>query len=128
MTENQTNLDDVTRKTAKQIAQASDDLSTKLWFLDLKFETFATPSLIGFAFLAWMLLCLLNFAGIAIYGLFNYPALQAIGGILVTAIGSLLSTILVRVFFESLLIAFRIAEHLKSIAASANSLSEKRTE
>ncbi len=56
MTEQKTKFDEVTRKRVQQVAQASQEVSTKLWFLDLKFETFATPSLVGFAFLAWMVI------------------------------------------------------------------------
>jgi len=122
-----TKFDEVTRKRVQQVAQASQEVSTKLWFLDLKFETFATPSLVGFAFLAWMTLCLFVLVCSAIYGLANDTALTAIGGILPLAILILLLTILVRVFFESLLIAFRISEHLKDIASAAKSLNEQRT-
>jgi len=110
----------------QKVAQASDDVSTKLWFLDLKFKTFATPSLVGFAFLAVMLIGMMALAATTFHALWNYPALQAIGGIVAAAILLLLAIILVRVFFESLLIAFRIAEHLKSIANSAQSLPRQR--
>lgn len=126
MTEQKTKFDEVTRKRVQQVAQASQEVSTKLWFLDLKFETFATPSLVGFAFLAWMAICVLVLVGTAVYGLFNYPAIQAVIGVVVTALVLLIYTILVRVFFESLLIAFRISEHLKDIASAAKSLNEQR--
>lgn len=126
MTEQKTKFDEATRKRVQQVAQASQEVSTKLWFLDLKFETFATPSLVGFAFLAWMAICVLVIAGTAVYALFNYTALQAVIGVIATALVLLIYTILVRVFFESLLLTFRIAEHLKDIASAAQNMSDSQ--
>lgn len=126
MTDPSTKFDVVTRKRVQQVAQASQEVSTKLWFLDLKFETFATPSLVGFAFLAWMILCLLILIGTGVYALFNLPLLQAVIGVLAMAFLLLIYTILVRVFFESLLIAFRISEHLKDIASAAQNITPPR--
>ena len=48
-------------------SQAADDVSKKLWFLDLKFEQFATPRLIGFVFVASLLMMALIGIGFVVY-------------------------------------------------------------
>ena len=118
------NLDRKARETVQAVAKTSEEVSQKLWFLDLKFETFATPKLLGFAFLAWMILALVALAATAVQAMLRYPALQAILGTVACAASLILATIIVRVFLESLLIAFRIAEHLKHLETIAKVGSE----
>ena len=115
------------RDTVESVTKTSDEVSKKFWFLDLKFETFFTPKLVGFAFFAWMLIALLALAGSSVWLLLTYPALQAALGIIGDALVLLVATILVRVYFETLLIFFRVAEHLrhlKTIAEAASRIKE----
>jgi len=90
----------------------ADQVSQNLWFLDLKFERFATPKLIGFVFAATLICLVLLAGGLAIYVLLNYPALQAVFILAVDVILLALLAISFRVFLEICLIGFRIAEHL----------------
>lgn len=91
---------------------AAEQVSQKLWFLDLKFERFATPKLIGFVFTAF-LVCLVLLAGaVAAYTLLNYPALQAAFIIALDLFLLALLAISVRVYLELCLLGFRMVEHL----------------
>ena len=120
-------LDRKARDTVDAVNKTSEKVSKKCWFLDLKFESFFTPKLIGFAFLAWMVIALLSLAGSAVWLLLTYPALQAALGIVGDALVLLIATILVRVFFENLLVFFKVAEHLrhlKTIAEAASRIKE----
>lgn len=92
--------------------ETADQVSQKLWFLDLKFDHFATPKLIGFIFAATLICLVLLAAGIVVYALLNYPALKAAFIVVVDVILLALLAISFRVFLEFCLIKFRIAEHL----------------
>jgi len=99
----------------QRATDTADQVSQKLWFLDLKFERFATPKLIGFVF-ASALICLVLTAGAAaIYALLNYPALQAAFIVVVDIILLSLLAIGFRVYLEVCLIAFRVTEHLSHL-------------
>lgn len=111
------------RDTVESVNKTSEQVSKKFWFLDLKFESFFTPKLVGFAFFAWMVVALLSLAGSGVWLLLTLPAIQAAFGIVCDALVLLVMTILVRVFFENLLVFFRVAEnlrHLKTIAEAAS--------
>ena len=114
------------RDTVDSVNKKSEEVSKKFWFLDLKFETFFTPKLVGFAFFAWMLIALLVLAASGVWLLLTYPALQAALGIIGNALVLLVATILVRVFFETLLIFFRVAEHLRHLKTIAEAASRFR--
>jgi hypothetical protein len=81
----------------------------------LKFEQFATPRLIGFVFLLWLVLAAIGFVVFSVYVFIVLPAIQAIISIVLQAIFLLISAVLVRVFLEAFLVIFRIAEHLSSL-------------
>ncbi|QDS88836.1 hypothetical protein EC9_30310 [Rosistilla ulvae] len=95
--------------------KASDNVSKKLWFLDLKFEQFATPRLIGFLFAASLLLLVLLGVGSIGYALLNYPVLQAAIISVVTIIYLFILAVGMRVFFEGCLLMFRMTEHLSNL-------------
>ena len=97
-----------TTKTAKQVSQ-------KLWFLDLKFEQFATPRLIGAVFLLWMLMCVVSFAGTMVYAVITMPIWLAAIVMTGNLLASLLSAICVRVILETFLVMFRMVEHLENL-------------
>jgi len=90
-------------------------VSSKLWFLDLRFEQFATPRLIGFVFVASLLLLGLIGVGAIGYGLWTLPALQALIVGIVVVIELVILAICLRVFLECCLIAFKIADHLSHL-------------
>lgn len=92
--------------------QAADDVSQKLWFLDLKFEQFATPRLIGFVFVASLLLMALVGVGVIGYAILNRPLIQAVFISIAMLIEIVVFAIAMRVFLECCLVVFRIAEHL----------------
>ena len=91
---------------------AAMQVSQRLWFLDLKFEQFATPRLIGVVFAAAIIVMAFFACGLAIYVLLNFPALQAIFILLFDFALLVLFAIGFRVFLECCLVGFRIAEHL----------------
>lgn len=97
-----------TTKTAKQVSQ-------KLWFLDLKFEQFATPRLIGVVFLLWMLLCAVACAGTLVYAVITMPIWLAAIVMTGNILASLLSAICIRVILETFLVMFRMVEHLENL-------------
>jgi hypothetical protein len=92
-----------------------ENVSNKLWFLDLRFEQFATPRLIGFVFVASLLLLGLIGVGAIGYGLWTLPALQALIVGIVVVIELVILAICLRVFLECCLIAFKIADHLSHL-------------
>lgn len=103
------------RKTPEALraaSQAADDVTQKLWFLDLKFEQFATPRLIGFVFVAWLLIFSLIGVGVVLYALFNLPIVQAVVVAVFSIIYLVVAAVGLRVFLECCLVVFRVAEHL----------------
>jgi GYF domain 2/Domain of unknown function (DUF4282) len=104
-----------TRKAPEAIraaTQAADEVSQKLWFLDLKFEEFATPRLIGFVFVAALSLLPLVASGVLGYAFLNLPVIKAVFVVIVDLIGLTILAIGLRVFLEFCFVGFRIAEHL----------------
>jgi len=95
--------------------ETAENVSRKLWFLDLRFEQFATPRLIGFVFVASLLLLGLVGVGAIGYGLWTLPALQALFVGIFVVIELVILAICLRVFLECCLIAFRIADHLSHL-------------
>lgn len=93
------------RETAEQVSQ-------KLWFLDLKFEQFATPRLIGFIFTTALIVLLLLAGASTVYVLWNFPVIQAVFILLFNFVFLALLAIGLRVFLEWYLVIFRMAEHL----------------
>ncbi len=110
--------------------RTAENVSNKLWFLDLKFEQFATPRLIGFVFFMWMILAALSVVGTVGYAFATMPVWLAALVIVADLVLSIISAILVRVSLEAFLVIFRIAEHLRhlkhlEIIAQAKSASSK---
>ena len=99
-------------KAIHKASERADDVSRRLWFLDLKFEQFATPRLIGFVFAMALLFLVLSAVGITIYALFNYPVLQAVIGCAIVYIELIFLAVCFRVFLEMMLVVFRISDHL----------------
>ena len=95
--------------------QAADDVSKKLWFLDLKFEQFATPRLIGFVFVASLLMLAVAGAGVIGYGFLNDPVIEAAFTSVVVLFTLVFLAVGMRVFLEGCLVVFRIAEHLSNL-------------
>lgn len=113
---------DRAHKVIEDVGRTTEAVTQKLWFLDLKFSEFATPRLIGFVFLLYLILCGLSFVAFVGYTLLTLPVLFAAAAIVADLILTLISAVLVRVFLEAFLVVFRIAEsltqlrYLKSIA------------
>ncbi|MEZ6126822.1 MAG: GYF domain-containing protein [Planctomycetaceae bacterium] len=95
--------------------ETAENVSRKLWFLDLRFEQFATPRLIGFVFVASLLLLAMIGIGAIGYALFTLPALQALIVGITVVIEIVILAICLRVFLECCLIAFKIADHLSHL-------------
>ena len=98
--------------TIKSIEQQAEKISKKLWFLDLKFTEFFTPRLIGVVYVLFMLLT----TGLTIWGCFyalwTLPVIKAAFAIVGLVIYLAISAVCFRVFLETFLVVFRIAEHL----------------
>lgn len=92
-----------------------ENVSNKLWFLDLRFEQFATPRLIGFVFVFGLLVLGLSVIGMAVYGILNHPILEVVGVLVTYIIFCTAMAVMLRVFLECCLIAFRIADHLSHL-------------
>jgi hypothetical protein len=114
------------RETVDAVNKHSEEVSKKLWFFDLKFESFFTPKLIGFAFLAWMTIAAISLAASAVWALLTIPALQAAAAIIGEALTLLVMTIMVRVLLENTLVFFRVAEHLQHLKTIADAASRFR--
>ena len=84
--------------------QAADDVSKKLWFLDLKFEQFATPRLIGFVFVASLLMLAVAGAGVIGYGFLNDPVIEAAFTSVVVLFILVFLAVGMRVFLEGCLV------------------------
>lgn len=95
--------------------QAAEDVSQKLWFLDLQFEQFATPRLIGFVFIGSLLLLVLLGVGAVAYAIWTLPVIQAVLVVIAVFIELVIFAICLRVFLECCLVGFRIAEHLSNL-------------
>lgn len=108
------------KETIKAATAAAEQVTQKLWFLDLKFEQFATPNLIGFVFAAGLILIFLSFVGVAVYGLLNYPILEVIVVLATYLLFCFLMAVALRVFLECCLIAFRVADHLSHLKHLSN--------
>jgi hypothetical protein len=92
--------------------EAASQVNQKLWFLDLKFQQFATPRLIGFLFAAALAGLIVSTIGVAVYTILNQPIFKA-GFILFGAVIILVfEAICLRVFLECCLLGFRAVEHL----------------
>jgi hypothetical protein len=94
------------------VTDTADQVSQKLWFLDLRFEQFATPKLIGFVFATSLAALILLTVGVAGYALLNFPVIQAVFIVLVDIVLFALLAVGFRVCLELFLVIFRIAEHL----------------
>ena len=97
-----------TTRTAKEV-------SKKLWFLDLSFEQFATPRLIGVVFLLWMILAALSVAGTLVYVVITMPVWLAALVLVGHIISAIISAVILRVTLEIFLIIFRLVEHLENL-------------
>lgn len=97
-----------TTRTAKEV-------SKKLWFLDLNFEQFATPRLIGVVFLLWMILAALSVVGTLVYVVITMPVWLAALVLVGHLISAIISAVILRVTLEIFLIIFRLVEHLENL-------------
>jgi len=95
--------------------EAAEKVSKKFWFLDLKFEQFATPKLVGFIFASSLLFLVFSGIGASVYLLLFTPILGAVFGILGIFIFVIFYAVMIRVMLELFLISFRIAEHLSHL-------------
>lgn len=100
-------------QTIQAATEAADQVSKKFWFLDLRFESFATPRLIGFVFAASLVALTLIFLGSVAYFVLNTPIIQAVFAIIANLVLCVLLGVLMRVWLELCLLGFRIAENLK---------------
>ena len=110
---------DRARQVIADMERKTEVVTQKLWFFDLKFSQFATPRLIGFVFLLYLLLACVGCVTFAGYAMLHMPLLHAVASIAAYIIAAIISAILVRVFLEAFLVVFRIAEslqYLKTIA------------
>ena len=96
----------------RTIEEQSEKISKKLWFLDLKFTQFFTPKLIGVVFVLFILATVIGAVWVGVYAVLTLPLLQAIFVFIVDAIVFVVLAICFRVFLETFLVLFRIAEHL----------------
>lgn len=100
------------RQTAGKVV---DDLTDRVGFLDLKFQQFATPHLIGVVFtLALIVLSLSFLAGVG-YALWYFPVIKAAFSILGALIVYGFLAVCLRVYLELCVVVFRIAEHLSHL-------------
>lgn len=95
--------------------QAADDVSQKLWFLDLKFEQFATPRLIGFVFMGSLFFLALLGVGAVAYSFWTLPVIKAAIVVVIVFIELVILAIMLRVVLECCLVGFRIADHLSNL-------------
>lgn len=100
-------------QTIQAAAEAADQVSKKFWFLDLRFESFATPRLIGFVFAASLVGLALIFLGSVAYFILNTPIIQAVFSTIASLIICFLVAVWIRVCLELCLLGFRVAENLK---------------
>lgn len=107
--------EDRARRALGEAARKAEAIDKKFWFLDLKFTQFATPRLIGFVFMLYLVLSVLSFAGSTFYFLMTLPILFAAAAIIADLIITLISAVMVRVFLEAFLVVFRIAESLTEL-------------
>jgi hypothetical protein len=94
--------------------EAVDGFADRVGFLDLKFERFATPHLIGLVFTLALVVLSLGFLSFVVYMLFVHEttAVKAVLGIVAAAILYGFLAVCLRVFLELSVVVFRIAEHL----------------
>ena len=102
----------VSLASVQTVTDTADEVSQKLWFLDLRFEQFATPKLIGFVFATSLAALVLLTVGAAGYAFLNFPVIKAVFIVLVDIVLFALLAVAFRVCLESFLVIFRIAEHL----------------
>ncbi|HEX3598990.1 MAG TPA: DUF4282 domain-containing protein [Lacipirellulaceae bacterium] len=96
-------------------SRKAEDVSNKLWFLDLKFTQFATPRLIGFVFFLWLILLAVAFLSSVGYAIIKMPVWLAALSVTANSVTVFILAILARVVLESFLVVFRIAESLTNL-------------
>lgn len=95
--------------------EAVDQVSQQFRFLDLRFESFATPKLIGFVFAASLACLSILFFAAIVYAVLNLPLIQAVVVIIIDLLLLALLAIWIRVCLEICLLGFRVAEHLRHL-------------
>lgn len=100
-------------QTIQAATEAADQVSKKFWFLDLRFESFATPRLIGIVFAASLVALTLIFFGSVAYFILNVPIIQAVFSSVTSLILCSLLAVWIRVCLELCLLGFRVAENLR---------------
>lgn len=99
----------------EQAALRADQMSKRFWLLDLKFEQFVTPRLVGVMWSLYLLIAILSFAAFVVYALWAFPVIQAALAIALNLILTIFAMMLVRVVLEIFLVAFRAVERLKPL-------------
>jgi len=107
-------------ESVRAAAEAAAQVSRKLWFLDLSFQQFATPRLIGFVFITALVGLVLTAIGVAFHVLFNFPVLKAAFILVVDVIILGMLAVCLRVFLECCLLGFKMVEHLSHLRHLAN--------
>jgi len=91
------------------------DLTDRVGFLDLKFQQFATPHLIGVVFTLALVVLTVCFLGGVVYTLWTFPVIKAAFTIVGLMIFYGFLAVCLRVYLELCVVVFRIAEHLSHL-------------
>lgn len=106
---------DTLQSTFRDAQLRADEAAGTLWFLDLKFSRFVAATIIRVIWCAWLAVVAFGMA-IGLLGLiFNEPVIQVV---LFSAVGIILAafmTLMFRVFLETFMVVFRMAEHLRDM-------------
>jgi hypothetical protein len=103
------------KETFRKAEEQADKVAATLWFLDLKFNQFFTPKLIGAVWALYLCLIILVFLGSCIHSLLTMYLPFALFTILVEFVGLMFAMIFTRVLLELFLVMFRVAEHLENL-------------
>jgi hypothetical protein len=106
---------DRTRRMIETAATRAEQVSKRFWLLDLKFEQFVTPKLLGVMWTLYLLLTALGIAAFVAYAMWTLPVVQAAIAIGVYLLATVFGVMLVRVILETFLVAFRAVERLKPL-------------
>jgi hypothetical protein len=103
------------RQTFRKAEEHADKVASKLWFLDLKFEHFFAPKLVGALWALYLCLIVLAFVVSSIHSLFTMNAFFALLTICGEFLLLIFAAIFTRVMLEMFLVMFRVAERLENL-------------
>lgn len=106
---------EITPRTFVMAEQQVETVSRKLWFLDLTFRQFATPKIIGFLWALYLIGACMMFGWGVFSSLMALPVLFAALAVIGYALLTVFVVMFTRVFFEFLLVIFRVNENLGSL-------------